>query len=68
VIVELPGTEEKIEAFLELMKPYGITEMARTGIIAMARGGNQAPVAESTPAKRRKRSLDAPTTEALPPS
>ena len=69
VIVELAGTEEKIEAFIELMKPYGITELARTGVIAMARGmqiGRENPVTEGT--KVRKRSLDAPATAALPPS
>jgi acetolactate synthase I/III small subunit len=38
VLVELSGTEEKIEAFVELVRPYGIRELARTGVIAMARG------------------------------
>ena len=38
LIVELAGTEDKIEAFVELLKPYGINELARTGVIAMARG------------------------------
>ncbi len=37
VMVELAGTEEKIEAFLDLVRPYGIREMARTGRIALAR-------------------------------
>ena len=38
VIVELAGTEEKLEAFIELARPYGIAELARTGVIAMPRG------------------------------
>lgn len=38
VMVELSGTEEKVEAFIELVRPYGIRELARTGIIAMQRG------------------------------
>ena len=38
VLVELSGTEQKIDAFAELVRPYGIIELARTGIIAMARG------------------------------
>ena len=38
VIVELTGTEDKIEAFIELVRPYGIRELARTGVIAMLRG------------------------------
>jgi hypothetical protein len=68
MIVELSGTEEKIEAFVELMKPYTIKEMARTGVIAMARGGRREVQPEGSGSKRRKRSLDAPATEALPPS
>ncbi len=42
VVVELAGTEEKIEAFIDLMKDYGIKELARTGVIAMARGAQTA--------------------------
>jgi acetolactate synthase-1/3 small subunit len=38
LMIELAGTEEKIEAFIDLVKPYGILEMARTGVIAMPRG------------------------------
>ncbi len=37
VMVELAGTEDKIEAFLDLVRPYGVKEMARTGRIALAR-------------------------------
>ncbi len=69
VIVELGGTEEKIEAFIELMKPYGITELARTGVIAIARGMQIGRENNSSDfSKARKRSLDAPATAALPPS
>lgn len=38
VIVELSGAEDKIEAMLKLLQPYGIKETARTGQIAMLRG------------------------------
>ena len=38
LILELSGAEDKIEAFIELMRPFGIKELARTGRIAMARG------------------------------
>jgi len=38
LIVELSGPEEKLEAFIDLVRPYGIGELARTGIIAMKRG------------------------------
>lgn len=37
-VVELVGPERKIDAFLELARPYGIKEMARTGRVALARG------------------------------
>lgn len=36
--IEMTGDEEKIRAFLELIRPMGIKEMARTGIVAMIRG------------------------------
>jgi len=39
LMVEISGREGKIEAFIELMRPYGILEMARTGRIALVRGG-----------------------------
>ena len=35
--VELTGDEDKIGAFLELLRPMGIKEVARTGSIALAR-------------------------------
>jgi acetolactate synthase-1/3 small subunit len=38
LMIEVSGTEGKIEAFIELMRPYGILELARTGRIALVRG------------------------------
>ncbi len=38
IIVEVTGTEDKVEAFLEMLHPYGIKELVRTGRIAMTRG------------------------------
>ena len=40
VMIEISGQEQKIEAFIELIRPFGIIELARTGRIAMIRGGN----------------------------
>jgi acetolactate synthase-1/3 small subunit len=36
--IEITGTPDKIEAFLNLMKTYGIVELARTGLTALSRG------------------------------
>ena len=38
LMIELVGPEQKIDAFLNIVRPYGVKEMARTGRIAMARG------------------------------
>jgi acetolactate synthase-1/3 small subunit len=37
IMVEISGPEAKIEAFINLCKPYGIKSLARTGTIAMPR-------------------------------
>ena len=37
-MVEIIGPEKKIDAFLNIMRPFGIKEMARTGRVALARG------------------------------
>ena len=39
LMVEISGQERKIEAFIDLMRPYGIIELARTGRIALVRRG-----------------------------
>ncbi|UCH01474.1 MAG: acetolactate synthase small subunit [Candidatus Bathyarchaeota archaeon] len=39
VTVEVTGDSEKIDAFIELTVPFGLKEIARTGITALARGG-----------------------------
>jgi acetolactate synthase I/III small subunit len=38
IIVEITGDEEKIEGFIDVLRPWGIIEMVRTGVVAMARG------------------------------
>jgi acetolactate synthase-1/3 small subunit len=38
MMMEISGQESKIEAFIDLMRPYGILELARTGRIALVRG------------------------------
>lgn len=39
LIVEVTGNEDKIEALYELLTPFGVKELMRTGRIAMTRGG-----------------------------
>lgn len=74
VILQLTGPEAKIEAFVELCRPYGIKQLSRTGVIAMPRETQAAETTAAPPARRsRTRSLTpaAPTTAeaaALPPS
>jgi len=39
--VEVTGDPDKIDAFINIVKPYGIKEIARTGITALPRGESQ---------------------------
>lgn len=41
VIVEITGTEDKIESLVELLRPLGILEMVRSGQVAMMRGASK---------------------------
>jgi acetolactate synthase I/III small subunit len=72
LVVELSGPEQKVEALIELLAPYGIKELARTGVIAMPRGmhpsKDDASEKPSPTGGKRKRSLAAPSAAALPPS
>lgn len=38
--IEITGETSKINAFIELVKPFGILEMCRTGLVALERGGS----------------------------
>lgn len=68
LMVEIAGTEQKLEALVDLLRPYGITELARTGVIAMARGVQPERGEGDGKASARVRSMNAPAAEALPPS
>ncbi len=37
-VFEVTGTTEKLDAFIALMKPLGLAEVSRTGVVAIARG------------------------------
>jgi acetolactate synthase I/III small subunit len=45
MIIEMSGTPSKVENFVEVIRPFGVKEMMRTGRIAMVRGAHthQAP-------------------------
>ena len=45
ITVEMTGGEEKVDRFLELLSPYGLLEVVRTGIVAMRRGAKSPTVA-----------------------
>lgn len=38
MMMEISGKESKIEAFIDVMRPYGIRELVRSGRIALSRG------------------------------
>ena len=38
LILECTGTEEKVDALIEVLRPYGLKELVRTGRVAMTRG------------------------------
>ena len=38
MVIELSGDESKLEALTDLLRPYGVKELVRTGVVAMVRG------------------------------
>jgi acetolactate synthase-1/3 small subunit len=52
VMVEISGQERKIEAFIDLMRPFGIQELVRTGRIAMVRSRAEEPEVEAVGARK----------------
>ena len=56
LIIEVTGDEEKVDSLVEVLRPYGILEMARTGRVTMARGAGAAARA----APRTFEDVDAP--------
>jgi acetolactate synthase-1/3 small subunit len=41
MILEVTGAEEKVEAFVDLMRPFGIKELVRTGEVAISRSSSR---------------------------
>ena len=46
--IEITGAEDKIDGLLEVLRPYGVLEMVRTGIVAMRRGSKTSDAASMT--------------------
>ena len=46
LVIETTGAEAKIQALVDVLSPFGILEMARTGVVVMSRGAKHAAVAE----------------------
>jgi acetolactate synthase-1/3 small subunit len=72
IMIQLSGPEDKIEAFVELCRPYGIKALSRTGVIAVPRASqSEEPTPAPLPRKKRVRVATATTpsdTLTLPPS
>ena len=39
IVLEITGGQDRIEGLLEVLRPFGVAEVVRTGAIAMLRGG-----------------------------
>lgn len=46
--IEITGAEDKIDGLLEVLRPYGVMEMVRTGIVAMRRGSKSSGEVKTT--------------------
>jgi acetolactate synthase-1/3 small subunit len=61
LIVEITGTQDKIDGLVAILQPFGITEMVQTGTVAMTRGarGNAATSAATAAPKSNLRGIAA---------
>ena len=69
LIIEITGAEDKIEALVEVLRPFGIIEMVRTGQVVMTRGlqrgkQNVASEPKQEPHGRQKQESEAETDHA----
>jgi acetolactate synthase-1/3 small subunit len=46
LMMEITGTSDKVDAFIDIMKPFGVREIARTGITALSRGAKSTKIEE----------------------
>lgn len=66
LVLEITGTTDKIDGLVEVLRPYGIVEMVRTGLIAMTRGidGDEAFTTTSPSAPSLRAVDEEPTVDA----
>jgi acetolactate synthase-1/3 small subunit len=50
IVIEITGTEDKIDGLIDVLRPFGVIEIARTGRLTMTRGTAQATVRRVRPA------------------
>ena len=59
LVIEVTGTEDKIDAMMTMLKGFGIREMVRTGRVAMVRGGGAVSISEEDTATAPPRRAEA---------
>jgi acetolactate synthase-1/3 small subunit len=52
LIVEITGTQDKIDGMVAILQPFGIAEMVQTGTVAMTRGGRGAAATSAVTAQK----------------
>ena len=55
LIIEITGADEKIDGLLEILRPFGVLEVAKTGCLAMTRGATARVATTRRPAPPRPR-------------
>jgi acetolactate synthase I/III small subunit len=63
LVIEITGTEDKIDGLLEVLRHYGILEMVRTGRVAMSRGASDALSRATSDAARAANGMNGDATD-----